>query len=91
MHRRFLLDRRVDGTGVSGTGPVAEGTEFSDGAVALRWRGATPCTAVWDSLAAAIAVHGHEGATVVRWLDPEPVPRPDVLHRAAASLTLPAP
>jgi hypothetical protein len=91
MHRRFILDRRVDVSGVSGTGLVAEGTQFSDGAVALRWPGRTPCTAVWDSIDQVLAVHGHEGATVVRWLDPEPVPRPDALRRAAASLSIPAP
>jgi len=34
--RPFVLRRLVDETGVSGTGVVAEGVEFSDGTVALR-------------------------------------------------------
>lgn len=41
--RRFLPERHVDVTGVSGVGPVAEGLEWSDGTVSLRWKGATPC------------------------------------------------
>ncbi|MFD3407015.1 hypothetical protein ACFWUU_40405 [Kribbella sp. NPDC058693] len=85
-HRRFLLHRHVDVSGVSGTGPVAEGVEFSDGTATVRWLSDTPCTAVWPNLAAVLAVHGHDGKTVVLWLDPEPVPRPDALRRAAASL-----
>lgn len=68
--RRFVLRRSVDVTGVSGTGDVAEGVEWSDGTVALRWRGRWATTVVWDyGLDALLAVHGHNGSTVVRWLD----------------------
>lgn len=68
--RRFVLRRTVDITGVSGTGDVAEGVEWSDGTVALRWRGKWATTVVWDyGLDALLAVHGHNGSTVVRWLD----------------------
>ncbi|TCC22217.1 hypothetical protein E0H58_23865 [Kribbella speibonae] len=68
--RRFVLRRTVDVTGVSGTGDVAEGVEWSDGTVALRWRGKWATTVVWDyGLDALLAVHGHNGSTVVAWLD----------------------
>ncbi len=68
--RRFVLRRAVDVSGVSGTGDVAEGVEWSDGTVALRWRGKWATTVVWDyGLDALLAVHGHNGSTVVRWLD----------------------
>ncbi|MFI7068606.1 hypothetical protein ACIBL3_46995 [Kribbella sp. NPDC050124] len=68
--RRFVLRRTVDVTGVSGTGDIAEGVEWSDGTVALRWRGKWATTVVWDyGLDALLAVHGHNGSTVVRWLD----------------------
>jgi hypothetical protein len=40
--------------------------------VVIRWRGSRPSTVVWPNLDDAVAVHGHNGATVVRWLDPEP-------------------
>jgi len=48
---------------------VAEGCEFTDGSVVLRWRGDNPATAVWPNLNAVLAVHGHQGATEVRWID----------------------
>ena len=67
--KRFHLVRTEDQTGVSGTGVVAEGTVFTDGTVALRWRGPHSSTVVWASLASAIAVHGHEGRTQAVFLD----------------------
>ncbi|MEU8224929.1 hypothetical protein [Kribbella sp. NPDC048915] len=68
--RRFELVRHRDVSGVSGTGVVAEGIEWSDGTVALRWGGHYPTTTVWqDGISALLAVHGHNGATVIRWLD----------------------
>lgn len=66
--RTFELIRYEDVSGISGTGAVAEGCVFTDGSVALRWHGPNPSTAVWPNLDAIIAVHGHDGATVVRWL-----------------------
>ena len=67
--RRFVLDRREDISGVSGTGIVAEGVEFSDGAAVLRWCVGLRSTAVYDSIDDLVAIHGHEGATMLRWLD----------------------
>ncbi|MFI6679218.1 hypothetical protein [Kribbella sp. NPDC050470] len=78
----FELVRYTDISGVSGTGVVAEGCVFTDGSVALRWHGANPSTAVWPDLDSILAVHGHCGATVVRWLDVsemEPIPGTDLL------------
>ena len=37
--RTFRLIRDEDPTGISGTGSVAEGVEFDDGTVAMRWEG----------------------------------------------------
>lgn len=70
MPRRFVLERSEDITGVSGTGIVAEGIAFGDGRVALRWIvGEHRSTVTWDSLAAVEAVHGHNGATIVKFID----------------------
>lgn len=79
--RRFRLMRHEDVSGVSGTGPVAEGVQFTDGAVALRWYGDYPTTTVWDGIDSVIAIHGHGGATEVEWLDPDPGPDPAVPRR----------
>jgi hypothetical protein len=64
------LERTNDPTGVSGTGTVAEGIEFSDGRVALRWCvGEHRSTVTWDSIEAVQAIHGHDGATQVSCKD----------------------
>lgn len=68
--RLFQLHRNEDVTGVSGTGVVADGVVWPDGTVTIRWRGARPSTVHWDALADAIAVHGHDGRTIVHWLNP---------------------
>lgn len=70
--RRFLLVRHADPSGVSGTGIVAQGVEFTDGAVALRWIGSHPSTVAWGSVEHIRMIHGHSGRTVVRWIDPFP-------------------
>jgi hypothetical protein len=68
--RRFVLERSEDVTGVSGTGTVAEGVEFSDGRVTLRWVvGEHRSTVAWDSIDDVEKIHGHNGATAVRWVD----------------------
>lgn len=67
--RAFELHRDVDETGVSGTGVVAEGVEFSDGTVALRWLSEWPTSVVFHDrgMEAVEAVHGHGGKTRVVW------------------------
>lgn len=60
--------RNEDPTGVSGTGPVAEGVEFSDGKVAIRWMGRYQSTVIWDSIEAAVAIHGHDGKTEIQYV-----------------------
>jgi hypothetical protein len=71
MLRRFLLQRDVDVTGISGTGTVCEGVEFSDGTVALRWTSDWPTSVVFHDrgMAAVEAVHGHNGKTRIVFLD----------------------
>jgi hypothetical protein len=61
--RSFDLVRDVDETGVSGTGRVAQGVEFDDGTVALRWLTEFASTAVYASMATVAHIHGHNGAT----------------------------
>jgi hypothetical protein len=67
--RRFLLWRREDKTGVSGTGIVAEGCIFGDGTTVVRWRGPTRTTTVHDGIESVARVHLHGGATRVLWCD----------------------
>ena len=67
--RRFILNRKEDVSGVSGTGVVVEGVEFTDGTVALRWLGDRPSLVMWDNIKDALGIHGHNGLTVIEWLD----------------------
>ena len=77
MHRRFDVVRDTDVTGISGTGRVGEGVEFSDGSVVMRWLKAgtarpslvQPTTVIHPDMANIEALHGHDGKTRVVWLD----------------------
>lgn len=82
--RTFHLDRSTDHTGISGVGIVAEGVQFSDGAVAVRWKGEHASVGVWASIRDVDAIHGHGGATEIVWgnrpiIDPTPK---DALRKA---------
>jgi hypothetical protein len=63
--RPFWLVRDVDVSGVSGTGVVAEGVEFSSGVVALTWLSDWPTSVVFHDrgMDSVEAIHGHSGAT----------------------------
>lgn len=64
----FKLVRGEDVTGVSGTGHVADGVQFSDGTVVVRWRGEHATTTVHRDLASVQHIHLHEGRTKLVWL-----------------------
>jgi hypothetical protein len=66
--RLFRLVRHTAVSGVRGTGTLAEGVEWSDGTVALRWRGPWPNTSTWDGgVDALLAAHGSGGRTQIHW------------------------
>lgn len=69
--QRFQLHRDADATGVSGTGVICEGVQFTDGTCVLRWLTDHRSTAVYASMDDLVAIHGHDGATRVVWLDDE--------------------
>lgn len=88
--RTFVLQRDKDVTGISGTGIVAEGVEFSNGKVAIQWVvGDHQSTVVWDDIESVEAIHGHGGATVLVFheerLTPELSNHPQLIHRDAGS------
>ncbi len=61
----FILERKDDETGTSGTGIVAEGIVWSDGTVAYRWLTSTPTTVIIDTIENVEFLHGHDGKTKV--------------------------
>lgn len=70
--RVFLMIRDEDETGISGTGIVAQGVEFDDGRVVIRWQthgNDHHSTVVWDSIDSVTAIHGHGGKTWLQFAD----------------------
>lgn len=67
--RRFVLNRKIDETGISGTGIVAEGIEFSSGHCALTWLTHSACVAFYDNVKSIELVHGHQGKTEIQFVD----------------------
>lgn len=69
--RTFKLQRDVDISGISGTGVVAEGVEFTDGTCVVRWcptPGVEPTTVMHPSIANVRTLHGHGGSTRIEWV-----------------------
>ena len=71
--RRFHLERNNDLSGVSGCGTVAYGVTFCDGQIALHWQGEHSSLNIYKSVEDLLFIHGHEGATIIVWDDPEEV------------------
>mgnify|MGYP001588248013 FL=1 len=67
--KRFQLRRLEDVSGVSGTGVVAEGVEFSNGRVVLCWLSSVSSITVFDSVGDLMRIHGHQGRTHLVWED----------------------
>lgn len=65
--RKFVLHRKLDVSGVSGTGIVAEGVVFHDGQVAMSWFGRFHTISIAPDIDTIAQIHGHEGATEVVW------------------------
>ena len=59
----FHVIRKVDVSGVSGVGKVAEAVMFENGKVVLGWSSNVKSVEVFDNLGNAIHIHGHGGAT----------------------------
>lgn len=75
MMRRFKLVRHTDVTGRSGVGIIGEGVTCTGGGAFLHWMTEFESFVYWPGgVDAILAVHGHEGATIARWLDGEPKP-----------------
>lgn len=77
----FIVYRHHDVSGVSGTGVVADGIEFPDGRVAMRWRGEDGSTVIHDSIQTVEKIHGHGGNTIIVWIAEELPPILEALDR----------
>ena len=92
--RQFYLVRHKDLTGKSGEGIIAEGIQWSGGTAELHWLTDWETFVHWPGgVEEILAVHGHEGATVARWLDSNDLAAayarvvPFLLHNSRQPLT----
>lgn len=65
--RTFVLVRDEDESGVSGTGVIAEGVEFTCGEVVLKWTTQCQTTGIYTSIKSCEGIHGHGGKTRIVW------------------------
>lgn len=69
--RTFKLHRKIDDSGVSGTGIVAEGVQITDGRCILAWLGDVHSINIYGSPEEIVKIHGHQGHTSIVWDDQE--------------------
>jgi hypothetical protein len=62
---KFILVRKEDVSGVSGTGIVAEGVQFTNGKCVLAWLTKFQSVAIYDNIEDVVSIHGHDGRTSV--------------------------
>jgi len=76
--RRFYLIRRADPSGVSGVGVIAEGVCFSDWSCTISWLTKYGSEGRYPNPDMMMKIHGHDGETVLYWIDEEPSKPTDV-------------
>lgn len=83
--RRFEIHRDRDVSGISGTGVVAEGVQFTNGWCSISWLGEFPSAVLWPGGISHVEhVHCHGGASRIVWLDDEhgqPYVQPKTVYR----------
>lgn len=67
--RLFQLHRDEDSSGVSGTGVVAEGCEFTNRECVIHWLAKRSSMGIYANIDDVIMVHGHDGRTRVVWVE----------------------
>jgi len=76
--RLFQLHRDEDSSGVSGTGVVAEGVEFTNRECVIHWLAKRSSMGMYATIDDVVAIHGHDDRTKVVWVEAsapvQPVP-----------------
>ena len=67
MSKLFWLQRIKDETGLSGTGIVCEGVQFSDGRCVMHWIGKIDSIVHHKNIKDVQEIHGHNGSTKIIW------------------------
>lgn len=67
--RRFHLQRDQDATGVSGTGKVAEGVQYTNGWCSMMWLTEVFSLVTYPNIESVEKIHGHGGMTQIVFED----------------------
>lgn len=67
--KRFRFKRTEDVSGISGTGIVAEGVEFTNGKVVMCWLSSVSSLSIFNNIKELELIHGHEGRATIEWMD----------------------
>jgi len=65
--KQFELVRIEDVSGISGTGIIAEGIQFSNGVCVLNWLTEHSSLGIYQSADELCAIHCHEGKSYIKW------------------------
>ncbi len=76
----FYFFRKEDLTGVSGTGPVVEGVQFTNGWCAVRWLSTKTSLCFYQNLEEVKAIHGHGDRTEIIVQDLAPLSKKKPIH-----------
>jgi hypothetical protein len=74
--RLFQLHRDEDSSGVSGTGVVAEGVEFTNRECVIHWLAKRSSMGIYANIDDVVIVHGHDGRTRVVFVEPTVLKKP---------------
>jgi hypothetical protein len=78
--RLFQLHRDEDSSGVSGTGIVAEGIEFTNRECVIHWLAKKSSMGIYATIDDVVTVHGHDGRTRVVWVEPTSMSLPPTVY-----------
>lgn len=74
--RLFQLHRDEDSSGVSGTGIVAEGVEFTNRECVIHWLAKHSSMGFYNNIEHVVKIHGHDGRTRLVFVEPTVVKKP---------------
>lgn len=67
--RRFVLDRKVDKTGVSGTGIITKNIEFNNKTYIINWLRHTRSTAIYANIKTLEDIHNHRESNEIKYIN----------------------
>ena len=76
----FYFFRKEDLSGVSGTGPVVEGVQFTNGWCAVRWLSTKTSLCFYQNIEEVKAIHGHGERTEIIMQDLAPLSKKKPVH-----------